>query len=656
MDDIVAILTNNDQTVRIYSLPGGQETRAKDLPFAINHATLSPDGKMLVAVGDYNQAYFFTREILEKAPQIPKPHNRLGAKDVDWVLTNVVSLHMSESTMGYFTTAWSPNGGLVAVGSEAGYITVLDRELLERRDVEDDEAIVAVVAGSRADVPSPYPGAIRSMVFSPEPWDLLVWAEDQGRVCIGDLRTGLKSRQIIQLEPEDEGLERLVVEDVAVDARENEGRDNEVAIARLDELEEEILRRYGEGSNPTGEHAPISSVNFATEYIEARSRQRAARRELAARQEHRDTLRGLLDSDLQGLTTREHQILETLRTSRQREEARASGGTPTSITYPTAELFGSAPRPNRQAPPATSSTTRPVNDILNSVQEGLPTLSRVHATSSRLGADADVDALPPIQFSVARAMSNLPRPMEGSSARSRLPRIQQSAAAATPSTIAANRDAEDARDRAERDAADEDDENPWRTIEEHMMDTSSPAGRGPLFEGAARAPPLSAMEEASQRARLQQQVRTRERWRSTPGGSDTANRRTTTAEAEPNQRQAREAMVLAASLAEAREARLQRGGESVEQREARLARGPTPIPPVDTVSERYEALFRASLRGGFPWSGATYNGGREGMGVRTAGLAISEDGSRVWCACERGIFEVKVRLRGRMSWPSLELR
>jgi WD40 repeat protein len=205
LDDIVAVLTNNDQTVRVYSLPAGQETRVKDLPFAINHATLSPDGKMLVAVGDFNQAYFFTREILEKVPQIPKPHNRLMSKDVDWVLTNVVTLHVSESTVGYFTTAWSPSGGLVAVGSEGGYITVLDRAMLEDADVEDDDAIVAVVAGSRADIPSPYPGAIRSMVFSPEPWDLLVWAEDQGRVCIGDLRTGLQSRQVICLEPEDEG-------------------------------------------------------------------------------------------------------------------------------------------------------------------------------------------------------------------------------------------------------------------------------------------------------------------------------------------------------------------------------------------------------------------------------------------------------------------
>ncbi|CZT17659.1 uncharacterized protein RCC_03496 [Ramularia collo-cygni] len=643
LDDIVAILTNNDQTVRIYSLPAGQETRVKDLPFAINHATLSPDGKMLVAVGDFNQAYFFTREILEKTPQIPKPHNRLGAKDVDWVLTNVVSLHVSESTMGYFTTAWSPNGRLVAVGSEGGYITVLDRDLLERRDVEDDDAVVAVVAGSRADVPSPYPGAIRSMVFSPEPWDLLVWAEDQGRVCIGDLRTGLKERQVIQLEPEDEALERLVVEDVT-----SEGRENEVVVARLDDLEEELLRRYEQGNTTTGEHAPTSSVNFATEYIETRRRQRAARQELALRQDQRNELRGLLDTDSQGLTTREHQILETLRTSRQREEARASGG-PSSINYPTAELFGSAPRPNRQAPPsstATSSNPRPVNELL---QEALPTLARASSlrpVATTTTAEAEVDTLPPIQFSVVRAASNLPRATEGSSstARSRLPRIQQ---ATTPA------------------AADDDDENPWRTIEEHMMDSAAPAGRGPLFEGAARAPAIPATtadEEASQRA-SSRELRIRERWRTMPsrGGVNgatsmaTSTRRPTAAaasssETETSQRQAREAILLAASLAEARENRLQRA-ESLIARNPPVATGGRE--PLDVIGERYDALFRASLRtGGFGFGGGM---GRDG-GVRTAGLAISEDGGRVWCACERGIFEVRVRLRGRMSWGATEMR
>lgn len=612
LDDIVAILTNNDQTVRIYSLPTGQETRVKDLPFAINHATLSPDGKMLVAVGDLNQAYFFTREILDKAPQIPKPHNRLGAKDCDWRLTNVVSLHTSESTVGYFTTAWSPSGALVALGSEGGYITVLDRELLESRDVEDDDAIVAVVAGSRADVPSPYPGAIRSMVFSPEPWDLLCWAEDQGRVCIGDLRTGLKSRQVIHLEPESSELERLVVEDIG-----GVRAENGPVLQRLDDLEEDILRRYGGSGEQWSERQSaepsISSVNFATEYIETRRRQRAARQELALREEQRDALRGMLDGDPQGLTEREQQILETLRTSRQREEARASGGPAANVTYTTPDLFGSAPRSTTRSTSGTTASTRPVNEFLNTVQESLPALERSHSTASPRAPSAPDASLAPM-FSVDRVISSLRQtPTQGSfSSPSRLPRIRQSVLARDPE------EHQPSTTTAEAENEDEDEEGSlWRSIEEHLLDASLPTARGPLFEGAGRAAPITTTTEdgESSRAlrlrehiRLREQVRLRERWRPS---------------------------------------------ENATQSDRLISRQETTTEE-QTIRERYEALMRAGgLRMGLRMGFAA---GEGEAGVRTAGLAISEDGGRLWIACESGIFEVRVGLRGRLSWGALEMR
>lgn len=44
LDDIVAVLTNNDKTVRVYSLPQSLETTVLDLPFAMNHATVLLDG------------------------------------------------------------------------------------------------------------------------------------------------------------------------------------------------------------------------------------------------------------------------------------------------------------------------------------------------------------------------------------------------------------------------------------------------------------------------------------------------------------------------------------------------------------------------------------------------------------------------------------
>jgi hypothetical protein len=63
-----------------------------------------------------------------------------------------------------------------------------------------------------------------------------------------------------------------------------------------------------------------------------------------------------------------------------------------------------------------------------------------------------------------------------------------------------------------------------------------------------------------------------------------------------------------------------------------------------------ELLIRRAqmqMRGGYS--------GRE-VGVRTAGLAMSPDGRTLWCACEDGIFEVDMDLKGRMFWPAIEMR
>ncbi|EGP88088.1 uncharacterized protein MYCGRDRAFT_40145, partial [Zymoseptoria tritici IPO323] len=560
LDDIVAVLTNNDNTVRIYSLPQGLETRVKDLPFAINHATISPDGTTLVAVGDYNQAYFFTREILDAPPQIPKPHNRLTSASLDWTLTNVVTLHSNESTCGYFTTAWSPSGHLVALGSEGGYVTILDADILADPECEDDEAVVAVVAGSRADLSGLHPGAIRTMMFSPEPWNLFIWAEDQGRICIGDLRTGLKSRQVINLDPKDESLERLEVEDLP--------SENATPSAVRDDLDElDLLRRY-RSQVTDGYPSPVHS---ATEWMEVRRRQREQRQrheQNALRRSYTGISSSRHASDAEGLTRREQQILESLRTSRQREEARANGQSP-STTYTSADMFNASGDMPTSTTSSTADLPQPISEILASAQESMPALSRTHAATERPPSShaaespttfAQVHSIPEASWAARRPTSNFRQPAQSS-----------------------------------RTAAEDDDENPWRLIEEHM-----PA-RGPLFEGAARAraaPPLPEddltpeelqdveREIIAERRLAAQQARTRERWRTSRLGAvrhDTSLRR---------------------------------------------------VPVM-----RFSAI----------------GGGRE-IGVRTAGLAISPDGRVLWAACEEGIFEVKIKVKGRMFWPAVEMR
>ncbi|KAH9828341.1 protein of unknown function DUF2415, partial [Teratosphaeria destructans] len=531
LDDIVAVLTNNDKTVRVYSLPLGIETTVLDLPFAMNHATISPDGTTLVAVGDFNQAYFFEREIMETPPQIPKPHNRLTSSSIEWTLSSVVNLHVGsgeQKTLGYFTTAWSPSGRLVAVGSEGGYITVLDMEILQSSEYEDQEAVVAVVPSSRADLPQPHAGAVRSMMFAPDPWDLLIWAEDQGRICIGDLRTGLKSKQVVHLEPKAEGLKKVSYEDVPSQPPVHPGRD-------IDELEDDFVRRYSFRNAPDN----VSAVNFATEYIEARRRQRQQRQDMAAvrAQQQRERREALaMEDDPQGLTASEQQILESLRTTRQREEARSNTGVALNVNYVGGSMFGSTRNttaPERYTPEASG---RSISDILSSVQDtSFPELSRTHAASPGRERWDDLDRL-----SARASGSRLPQPRRrasvvltpptsnpGSSATSSaLPTIN-TRASRSPSHISRSPMSPPELHEEDEEGAGhgDDDENPWRTIEQHMT-----LARGPLFEGAGRAEAHSPIpapstdrpsrdeieaELAIERARARSLARLREqgRWR-----------------------------------------------------------------------------------------------------------------------------------------------
>ncbi|KAK8185592.1 WD40-repeat-containing domain protein [Phyllosticta citribraziliensis] len=239
-DEAVAVLTNNDKTVRVYSLTRGKEDAVLDLPFAMNHASISPDGNIMVAVGDYHQAYFFQR-IKQRHPSSGKLNPRVVSTPPGWTNICVAQLHVppSLSTTGYFTTAWSPSGHLCAVGSECGYITVFDADLVKKCSYGED-AIVKVVRSTRPDTSSG-PGAVRTMCFAPQPWDLLIWSEDQGIVCVSDLRSGLLTRQVLKLEPKEEGLDKI--EAPLTDFESAMASDNESSGYNPQEMLEEIERR-----------------------------------------------------------------------------------------------------------------------------------------------------------------------------------------------------------------------------------------------------------------------------------------------------------------------------------------------------------------------------------------------------------------------------
>ncbi|QIX00902.1 hypothetical protein AMS68_006419 [Peltaster fructicola] len=600
LDDIVAVVTNNDKTVRIYSLPQGMETKTLHLPDPMNHATISPCGTMLVAVGDHNQAFFYERVLNEKPPLIPKPHNRLTSAHIGWKLLEVCELfvHKSNPLRGYFTTAWSPDGRYVAVGSEGCYITLLDVETLRARDSAADP-VVTVIPSSRAGSQS-YAGSIRSMMFSPSPWDLLIWAEDQGRVCIGDLRSGLQRTQVLHLNSEEDGLEKVNVEDVPTDSATQDEMEQVIQASQrnLEDLDYDFIQQYRHSH----------SGNFPSNWLLALTRYQLRRHESSQTRRTEQ-----LVDDPGGLSADEQQILQTLRTTRQREENRAGGRAP-NTNYTTADALMN--RSSASSTPITAdSSARPINDILTSVQESLPELARTHAHNSRsLSAHAAGSRLSAAELDemsgwMSRYSARPYTPTQGDRAsEAQLRQRRRMSALLNPqearyedlfhsqTTTLAHGGRHTQMPNAANAEADNDYE-PWRTIQDAMAAT-----QGPLFESAARAPALPSPSrhsttETTELAAIQALTRRRNHLRA-----------------------------ARLSLSQARNGSISAGNERIA---------------TTTMPDAYE-LFRRRMT---PY-------GRE-MGVRTAGLAMSRDGSILWAASEEGIFEFQMNNKARMFWPAV---
>ena len=261
MESLVNMLRNNDKTVRIFSLTQSRLLKTLDFPTAMNHASISPDGNLLLAVGDEGRAFFCKRVRLPGATvdgdssysryewhQIAEPELRLSG-------------HQQEAC---FTTAFSPSGHICAVASQSGIVTIFDTALIHD-DMDVDEAVIDVLKSSRQAMVSSLYGAIRSMSFSPAPWDLLAWAEDRGRVCVVDLRNGLYSKQVIALETDSPDLNRVEVEDYDTTSEQ-----------RQLEIERRFLERHREALEAQDHFAAVSHT---ADYLEFAAERRRLERE-----------------------------------------------------------------------------------------------------------------------------------------------------------------------------------------------------------------------------------------------------------------------------------------------------------------------------------------------------------------------------------------
>ena len=317
-DEMLAVFTNNDHTVRIYSLTQSRELETLRFPFAMNHATISPDGSLLVAVGDEPHAYFYRRVA---AGRVQLDDGSFLVRHEWQLIANPVLHATGPGDKGMcFTSAFSPSGHICAVSSQDGVITIFDTSLIQAAE-DGDDAVFKLFRSSRSIFRLPVSlTAPRSMSFSPAPWDLLAWTEDHGRVCVADVRHAFQSGQTIDLDVNDPDIDRAEITDLADDLIHPD--------LRALTTEARFVRQYREARDAQDDPA---AVNYATDYIEASAERRRLQREARARGPSNP------ETTSQGLTERERQLLDTLRTSRERmnerERAEAQQQSPFSVNH-----------------------------------------------------------------------------------------------------------------------------------------------------------------------------------------------------------------------------------------------------------------------------------------------------------------------------------
>ena len=138
------MVCNNDETIKIYSLPGLQRLASISLPTAVNYCAVSFDGRKMIAVGDSNQ--IFTYDISSNGYH--KTGVLTGAKDAG------------------FSCAWNQSSDKFAVASQDGQVSIFDIRSSKKLHSISSKQSPAVK------------GAVRCLKFSPSgSIDLMIFSE-----------------------------------------------------------------------------------------------------------------------------------------------------------------------------------------------------------------------------------------------------------------------------------------------------------------------------------------------------------------------------------------------------------------------------------------------------------------------------------------------
>lgn len=201
----------------IYSLTRGKVLEILEHQSCMNYAIMSPDSCLLAAVGDESRAYFYQVSRDLDTTVLTEDGQKLTGWD--WNLIRHVDMDISTRFDDgcCFTVAFSPSSRLCAIGSQSGVITIFNVHLIREspHGLHDKSSIICHFHSSRPDTNG---GAVRCMMFSPMPWDLLIWIEDNGRAGIADVREAFTRRQILNLDKNDPSLQEVRTEPILDDS------------------------------------------------------------------------------------------------------------------------------------------------------------------------------------------------------------------------------------------------------------------------------------------------------------------------------------------------------------------------------------------------------------------------------------------------------
>ena len=152
------LICNNDESIKIYTLPGLQRITSLSLPTAVNYCAASPDGKKMIAVGDSNQVFMYD---VSPSGGYSRIATFAGGSDAG------------------FSCAWNQSSEKFAIASQDGFVNVWDIRNLGSKIAQ---------LGSKQN--PQVKGACRSVKFSPSSSvDLLMYSEHVSYINLVDTRT-----------------------------------------------------------------------------------------------------------------------------------------------------------------------------------------------------------------------------------------------------------------------------------------------------------------------------------------------------------------------------------------------------------------------------------------------------------------------------------